>query len=936
MTDQPSNSDRSPGAGVIIVPLTLFFFSGATGLLYQVVWTRKLVLFFGTTSYAVSTVLSVFFLGLAIGSIWGGRLADRTRNPLRLYGAMEIIIGVWALLFILFIDVGESLVVSALQLFESSRLLAIGLRVVMAAVLLLLPVTLMGATLPLLSRHITARGPIRGSRIGTLYSVNTLGAVLGCSVTGFILLAQLGYTRATFVGAALNIAIGLAALVLSRRNDRHATRDIGGHTSSAESDGEDVPSTPAFVGVLVISAFALSGFCFLGLEVLWTRLLAIVFLGTTYAFTTMLTTVLCGIALGSAVAAALVDRWKQHAALFGFVQVLTAAACVAMLSVFPRLPDMLLEAQRDAGYTWHGTVQTKFTLSFLALFLPTFLFGMSFPLALKAFSQSSRHVGRDVGRLYGANTFGGVIGAVVGGFVLIPLLGAHQGILVLSVLLGLGGLALLLAAPVPSLGRRAALGLLGTGIFAALFLTAPDDVSLALNQSFLPEGHELIHYSEGIEGTVVVSSPIDQTDGSDRVLWINAVQATASIEKGVKMNRFQGILPLLFDRDFDNALFMCFGSGITAGTLALSPFDRIDAVELSREVLLAATFFKTDNFDVLDNPRIHPIIDDGRNFLLTTKNTYDLITFEPMPLALAGVSTFYTKEYYELCRARLSKGGLISQWIPLHNGLSLEVLRDLFKTFLDTFPESSAWFINADMFLIGSNEPLSINYARVEKRLADNPALREGLAEVYLNDVPELMASFFMGKDQLQRFTDGARVMTDDRPWAEFIAPKLIYESNVAEVLEALTPFRESVLGILQKEDSARWPAIEEALLRRYRAHLNDMEGLKVYYGGIAFSEPDKLFRESLRIDPLDANAKYYMAEILHARGQLMVRWDDFENAVALLLEAREYAPARRDIHLALGDAYFESENLDLASESYGRYLALGGVAERARERAGS
>ena len=176
--------------------------------------------------------------------------------------------------------------------------------------------------------------------------------------------------------------------------------------------------------------------------------------------------------------------------------------------------------------------------------------------------------------------------------------------------------------------------------------------------------------------------------------------------------------------------------------------------------------------------------------------------------------------------------------------------------------------------------------------------------------------------------------MTDDRPWAEFIAPRLIYESNVAEILEGLAPFRESAIGLVEEEDSERWPGIREALLRRHRAHVQDMEGLKVYYGGMAFSEPDREFRKSLEIDPEDANAKYYLTEVLLARGQRLTRWDEYEKAVDALTEASGYAPERADVHLALGDAYFESGDVEKASRSYARYLGLGGGAERAVERA--
>ncbi len=213
-------TDSKPSQVGLPVFFSVFFFffvSGACGLLYQVVWMRKLVLLFGTTSFAVSTVLSVFFLGLGLGSLWGGRLADRTHRPLYVYGLIEVAVGVWALLFIVLIGSGEALVVELLRWAGPSRMLGVAMRGLMATLLLIVPVTLMGATLPLLARFITARGPILGSRIGALYSVNTLGAVSGCAVTGFILLAQLGYTRTTLVGAALNIAVGIFALAMSRK-----------------------------------------------------------------------------------------------------------------------------------------------------------------------------------------------------------------------------------------------------------------------------------------------------------------------------------------------------------------------------------------------------------------------------------------------------------------------------------------------------------------------------------------------------------------------------------------------------------------------------------------------------------------------------------------------------------------------------------------------
>ncbi len=904
--------------------LAFFFVSGACGLLYQVVWTRKLVLLFGTTSYAVSTVLSIFFTGLGLGSWQGGRLADRTPRPLRLYGAFELAIGVWAVLFLLLVAFGEDAVVAVLRAFDFSRPVGILLRGLMAFVLLFVPVALMGATLPLLAKFVNREARVGGRRIGVLYAVNTLGAVTGCFLTGFFLIASFGYLRTTLMGAAANAVIGLLALLVSRHIESPAP------ASSEESAAQEPAATRAFP---VMAAFALSGFAMLALEVLWTRLLIIVFLGTTYAYTAMLTTLLCGIALGSAAAALIADRVRGHRALFGGTLILNGVCCVLMLGWLADLPAKLAQLQQDAGYAWDGTVRGMFVLSFAALFLPTFFSGMTFPLAVKAVGRGRDRLGRDVGRLYSANTIGGVLGALAGGFVIIPMLGTHCGILSLAALLAVAGAWALLSCPETLRWGKAVALIGGVAFFAWALHRAPADVSQALNAGYIPAEHRIIHYREGVEGTVAVSEPTGETGGTNRVLWINRVQATASIEKGVKMNRLQGVLPLLFDRDPKDVLFMCFGSGITCGTLALSDFDRVDAVEISPDVIAAAPLFAVDNLDVLKRPKLHVHIDDGRNYLLTTRQRYDVITFEPMPLALAGVSTFYTREYYELCLGHLKPGGLVSQWVPLHS-LNLEVVESLTYTFTQVFPDYCAFFINADMFLVGSNQALHLDYPRLEQRLAQ-PEVKRALERVGLCDVPEVVAAFLMDKAALDGFASGGLLMTDDRPWAEFVAPKLVYESEVEDSLGALqlraaSPEKILLPGGISAEALA-------ALRKRHEAHVHDLVGLRQYYGGMAIGSGVRdAFMQSLRMDPGDCNARYYLQQVAEAQGRQLLRWQNYGEAKDMLESVLPFLSGDPAIEALLGDAYWGLEDQAAARNHYRRHLELGGVEAQARERAQS
>lgn len=865
-----------------LLPVLLFFFvSGACGLLYQVVWTRQLVLLFGATSHAVSTVLSIFFLGLGAGSLWGGRFADRVRSPLLWYGVFEIIIGLWAAAFLLLVTQGEAAVVALLQSFAASRGAGIALRALMALVLLFVPVFLMGATLPLLSRQVTAVGRVAGLRIGILYSLNTFGAVAGCAVTGFILIERLGYTQTTLAGAAANIAIGLLAVAMARLQRQQTEPGV---VSLDVPPPSPVAETARLLPAVVLLAFTLSGFSTLALEVVWTRLLSIIFLGTTYAYTTMLAVLLSGLAAGGMLGAFVADRTRRPALWFAGVLLATGVLALHQLHGFASLPQLLIDA---TGSDWGGEVRTKFLLAARVLLPPTLALGATFIFAIKALARHGS-LGMDVGRIYAFNTFGGVAGSLAGGFLLLPWLGAHNTIVFVAALFCLAGLALVWAAP-SGLALRAALTLLTLAGAALALWRAPDDVNTALNLGYVPGRHEVLAVREGTEGTVVVSQPNDEQAGTNRVLWINRVQATASIERGVRMNRLQGVLPHLFDRDVNDVLFMCFGSGVTCGTLALGGFDQIDAVEISPDVLKVAPLFAADNLGVLDRPGLRFHIDDGRNYLLVSQDQYDFITFEPMPLALAGVSSFYTRDYYQLCLEHLAPRGMVSQWIPLHS-LSPDVVRSLTTTFLDVFPHYCAWFINADLFLIGSNAPLVLDPEAARARL-NHPELQPALGKVGFHDLEEIYGCFIMDETALRAYASGGEVMRDDRPWAEFIAPKLVYARTVHETLADLQAHATSPLPLIA--ETQRGGDVAARIDLRQRARVHDFEGLKIYYGQPTISSSAfEQFDASLDIDPENFNSKYYMKMIGLQQGERLIAWEMWDEAEKLLARALHRMPA--------------------------------------------
>jgi len=922
---------RLPDVALLALVLAFFLVSGACALLYEVVWTRKLVLLFGTTAYAVSTVLAVYFAGMGIGSFLGGRLADRTNRPLLWYAIFQIAIGIYALLFLLLLRAGESLLVTLVSALSVSRGVGVGLRGGLSFFLLILPVSLMGATLPLLSRVVASEQKVLGLRIGSLYTVNTFGAVLGCFLTGFLLLPRLGFSGTTLIGAATSLAVGFGALILARA----AAGTPSGRRPVRVDDPVALPAARSpyseRMAVLVTVAFAVSGFCALALEVLWFRTLTIVFLGTTYAFTTMLTTFLCGIALGSMYASKTVDRRRHLVSLFGTVESLIGVSCILMLTVYTWLPPILDFFKKNYNYQWGNLIAAKFALAFAVLFVPTFLFGMTFPIVVKIVAGGRPELGWKVGRLYGANTFGGVAGSLVAGFVLIGWLGTHRGIELVASFIFVLGVILILVCPTRRLIGRGVLAVVVTLLLALSLQTRPADMARALNMSFLPENESMILYREGVEGTVVISEPVGSASGSDRTLWINASPACASVHKGVKLDRMEGILPMLFDRHPKTVLYICYGTGVTAGTLSQFDVERIDAVEISPDVVENSHFFAVDNLDVANDPRLNVTVDDGRNYLLKTNNRYDIITFSPMPLALSGVSTFYTREYYRLCLDHLKPGGIVSQWIPLHS-LNPDIVRSLVRTFYESFPECCMWFINADVFMIGSDLPLQVDYSLLKQRIAPQ-AVQQELARVELGDIEELLVCFFMSKDKVDEYSRGASIMTDDRPWAEFAAPKEVYASTVDVSLGEMMSFYENPRAILAFRDmtDASVRQAKERLDRRYRAHVKDLEGEIAYYGsGAAMGDPAARFKEALVIDPNDLTAPFYIKEIALAQAGYYLRGGRVAKAVNVLTEAIKCAPNQAVLYAELGDIYYRQlEQYKKALEYYEGYLKAGGRSER-------
>ena len=743
----------------------IFIFSGASGLIYQVIWMRQLTLIFGSTVFATSTVLTAFMGGLALGSYYFGKKIDEsTQSPLRIYALLEAGIGAFCLVWPLILTVLGALYVLIHRNITSEFYTLSLIRFVLTFGVLLIPSTLMGGTLPVLTRFFVKRLEQLGTNIGILYALNTFGAVIGTVAAGFFLIEALGIRWTLGVGIAINFAVAAIAIVLARK--ALATEADEPEEETQQLESEDVTHQPE--RLLVLWAIGISGFCALAYEVLWTRIMVFFLGSTTYAFATMLAAFLFGIALGSIVLARWVDRIKQPIAIFGIAQLGIGLFALILMPAFEELYGLSRAFQSTFGLSRFWT----FFSCFLVMCLPTFLMGASFPLVTKIYTGSARQLGKSIGNVYAVNTVGSILGAFCAGFIFIPLLGIRPSI-VLTVALnsGIGCLLILRSRWQTETGKSLLQGIgigmpiLNAGLAVILLLTVNQPLFLksAIFKTQRP-GDTLVDYNEEVDATVTT---LKDDEGVYR-LYVDTNQAADASRWDSPSHRVIAHLPLLLHPRPKRALVVGFGMGLTSHSITQHGVQ-VDAIELSSGVLSAAQkYFTHVNENVFENPQFNYKLNDGRNHILMTKTKYDMISTGIIhPLVSAGSSNIYTADFYRLCRKILTEDGIMCQWVPLHR-LPEAHYKMIVRTFIEVFPETTLWYKYTPDFviLIGTREPLSIDYKNFISR-AQIANIREGLAADDLDGM-SLLDSFMMGPEIVHKYVGVGPIHTDNRPRLEF------------------------------------------------------------------------------------------------------------------------------------------------------------------------
>jgi spermidine synthase len=776
--------------------LLLFAASGCSALIYEIVWYQLLQLVIGSSAVSLGVLLATFMGGLCLGSLLLHRLPFSKEHPLRVYGKIELGIGGCGAIVLFVMPLVDSVYTAAV----GHGLPTILLRALVAGLCLLPPTFLMGASLPAASRWLKA-SPEGVSWMGRLYAANTIGAVSGCLLAGFFLLRLFDMATATFVAAAINVAVGLVSFSLAKREPAY-----------------DAPKGQAAVRIAkgaagVYLAIALSGATALGAEIIWTRLLGLMLGATVYTFSIILAVFLVGLAIGSSVGAMLARGSKNPRALLGWSQMaLVGAIAWTAWQLANSLPFWPVNPLLSTS-PWF-TFQIDMVRCFWAILPAALLWGASFPLALAAAATSDGDSGSLVGGIYAANTAGAILGALAFSLILTPAIGTSHGQSVLILIAAAGGLCALAPVAFRPLRMGSAAAVAATLVIAVLLAQSVSPVPgmliaygrrimTSLNRS------KVLYTGEGINSSIAIT---EWDDGAVQFHVSGKVEASTE-SYDMRLQRMLGHLPALFHKEPKSVLIVGFGAGVTAGSFVTYPsISRIVICEM--EPLIPPTankYFGPQNYHVMNDPRTQIVYDDARHFVLTTPEKFDIITSDPIHPWVKGSATLYSKEYFELVKKHLNPGGVVTQWVPLYESDPATVKSEI-ATFFDAFPNGTIWGNDIsgggyDIVLLGQAEPSRIDLDALQARLDRPEGMRvaASLREVGFGNAMQMLATYAGRYEDLKPWLRDAEINYDSNLRLQYVAGLALNVQREGSIYSEMLGYRRFPQGVFTgSEDNLR------------------------------------------------------------------------------------------------------------------------------------
>jgi len=751
-----------------ILPLLLIMFigSGCSALIYEVVWFQLLELIIGSSTVSLGILLGTFMGGMCLGSLLFPRFVSRRLHPLRVYALMELGIGVIGLVLLF----AMPLINGVYTVWAGSGLLSMMFRGLIAGICLLPPTLLMGATLPAISRWVetTPRGV---SWLGFFYGGNICGAVIGSLLAGFYLMRVFDISTTTFVAVGLNVGVALLSLALSR----------GTSYIAALENSEPVVATGAWP---VYVSIALSGLTALASEVLWTRTLSLLYGATVYTFALIVAVFLVGLGIGSTLGSAVSHQMKRPRVALAWCQLLLCAAMAwAAYMLTESLPWWPIDP--SIASTPFFTLQLDLVRSLWVVLPGAILWGASFPLALAAVASRGQDPARLVGGVYAANTVGAIVGSLSAGLILVAWIGSQHS---QQLLIVLSAISALFASGATAFGAESGKTLSKYALAVSILLIAGYTELLAAVVHPLPArlveygrfapvrgaSNQLVYMGEGLTASVAVS---DLPDGIRNYHNAGKVQASSD-PADMRLQRMLGHLTTLVPENPHRVLVIGCGAGVTAGAVSIEPRLQKETIAEIEPLVpkVVSTHFAEHNFDVIRNPKVEVRVDDGRHYLLTSKEKFDGITSDPLDPWVKGAAALYTREFFEIAKKHLNPGGVVTQFVQLYES-NEEAVKSEIATFLEAFPNGMV-FANTvngqgyDVVLLGQVEPTTIDIDKMQARL-DSPEyarIKQSLREIGIYSAVDLVATYAGNANDLKPWTQDASINRDRNLRLQYLA----------------------------------------------------------------------------------------------------------------------------------------------------------------------